>query len=182
MSTPSIHLYRVPGRKLLAQERLSEHSDVLPWYLLTYAGRGVEGVYLELEDADEAAKDYPNAEIQPFNSAEKTYLSERSTLPLDEEQVIGILTERSTGLMVQAHKLKCNCDRDDPHSRMQIAKAYYANGGRCNQTYYAVATTSTTVISANEEDSLSRLTEWEDLGYEPKLMVTSDLNIARCFV
>ncbi|KAF9064077.1 hypothetical protein BDP27DRAFT_1426198 [Rhodocollybia butyracea] len=185
MSTPSIHLYRVPGHELLAQERLSEHSDVLPWYLLTYAGRGVEGVYLELEDADEAAKDYPNAEIQPFDSAEKLICewskyceqsswsdgrtgksesSERSTSPLDEEQVIGILTERSTGLMVQARELKCNRDRDDPHSRMQIAKAYYANGGRCNQTYYAVATTSTTVISANEEDSLSRFTEWEDLG------------------
>lgn len=89
MSTPSIHLYRVPGHELFAQECLSEHGDVLPWYLLTYAGRGIEGVYLELyaivylsmiscltnplisEDANEAAKDYPNAEIQLFNSAEK---------------------------------------------------------------------------------------------------------------
>lgn len=40
MSQPT-SLYRVPGDELL---QLNRH----PWYLLTHAGRGVEGVYLNL--------------------------------------------------------------------------------------------------------------------------------------
>jgi len=154
----------------------------------------VEGVYLNLDNAQQAAREYPNAQWQRFFSAEQLRLEwtrycdraswrdgrkvawEHGWATLDEAQP---LTERSTGCISQARELRCAGDRDTDKRRLENVKD--AQGGRRHQMYYAVATDQATVISAHEAASVDRFAEWQGLGYEPKMMITSDFHLARRF-
>ncbi|KAF9059897.1 hypothetical protein BDP27DRAFT_1371020 [Rhodocollybia butyracea] len=190
MSQSQAPHYRVPGNELLQLKKSTKDGrglegvylnlgDMLPYTLIS-------------DDARRAVREYPNAELQSFSSTDQLLLQwstyceaaswsegrigapeprERTPSPtIEEGKIQQYLTESSTGRMMQAKELKCNRDLEDDQRRMEIAKVYYAKGGRRNQTYYAVATELATVISADEVASVGRFTEWEDFGYEPKMM------------
>lgn len=115
------------------------------------------------DNAQQAAREYPNVQWQHFFSEEQLRLEwtrycdraswrdgrkvawEHGWATLDEAQP---LTERSTGCILQARELRCAGDRDTDKRRLENVKD--AQGSRRHQMYYAVATDQATVISAHK--------------------------------